>query len=227
MKRANVVSVRSLLSGAARYRPVLSHRGFIWTPTDVAELLVDLELAAREDELEEDDNAPDARFYLGVMTVNRERHSQYVVIDGQQRLATLAMLLAFCRDRIEDSRERQRLDRMLVRRSMAHAPEPRIRLSPEDHAWFSHFILPPGATTRLPAQPPIGSPRPLLLAARFMEQAFISYHQDDLLRIADYVCFHAAVIRTVTDPRNSWMPQLPAPQRSQLSDSSHYGIAAE
>jgi hypothetical protein len=230
MKRTDVVSVRGLLSGGARYRPVSAHRGYVWTPTDVAQLLVDLELAARDDELDEDDSAPDARFYLGVMTVNRERHGKYVVIDGQQRLITLAMLLAFCRDRIRDPRERLRLDRMLVRRSMSHAPEPRIRLAPEDHAWFSHFILPPGATARLPARPPIGSPRALLLAARFMEQAFLSYDQEDLLRMADYITLHAAVVRAITDPRdprNTWVPQLPAPQRPQLSHSSHYGIAAE
>ena len=45
--------------------------------------------------------------------------------------------------------------------------QPRLRQSPEDHAWFAHFILPPGATKRLPATAPLGSPRELLLAARF------------------------------------------------------------
>ncbi len=215
MKRTDVVSMRNLLSGSARYRPISSHRGFLWGPAEVAQLLVDLEYAAKTDESDDDDSSPTERFYLGIMTVNHFRGGQFVVIDGQQRLVTLALILAFARDRMEDAGERQRLDRMLVRRSLTKSPEPRIRLSPEDHAWFSHFILPPGATRRLPANAPIGSPRALLLAARFMEQAFLSYSQDDLLLITDYIRRHAAFVRTVTDGATAWSPpqaQLPTPE---------------
>jgi hypothetical protein len=216
MKRTDVVSMRSLLSGSARYKPASSHRGFVWTPADVAQLLVDLELAAKADQDGDDeDGAPAERFYLGIMTVSHERGGQYIVLDGQQRLTTLALIIAFARDRIDDNGERQRLDRMLVRRSMTKSPEPRVRLSPEDHAWFSHFILPPGATRRLPANAPIGSPRALLLAARFMEQAFLSYRQDDILTIADYVRRHAAFVRTVAEAGMDWTPQLPAPEPQQ------------
>jgi hypothetical protein len=221
MKRTNVVSMRSLLSGSARYKPIATHRGFMWSPAEVAQLLVDLELAAKADEHEDEETVPHERFYLGVMTVNHFRGGQYIVIDGQQRLVTLALILAFARDRIEDAGERQRLDRMLVRRSLTKSPEARIRLSPEDHAWFSHFILPPGATRRLPANAPIGSPRALLLAARFMEQAFLSYSQDDLITIADYIRRHAAFVRTVTVDANAFVPEhappahLPAPQAQQ------------
>jgi hypothetical protein len=218
MKRTDVVSMRSLLSGRARYRPIISHRGFVWGPAEVAQLLVDLELAAKADQEgdDEESSTPAERFYLGVMTVNRFRGGQFIVLDGQQRLTTLALILAFARDRIDDVGDRQRLDRMLVRRSLTKSPEPRIRLSPEDHAWFSHFILPPGATRRLPANAPIGSPRGLLTAARFMEQAFLSYSQDDLWTIANYVRRHAAFVRTVTDsvawtPRGSTPRALPAP----------------
>jgi hypothetical protein len=206
--------MRSLLSGSARYKPLMSHRGFVWTPAEVAQLLVDLEFAAKADEDGVDeDGAPAERFYLGVMTVNRLRDGQYIVLDGQQRLITLALILAFARDRMTNQGERLRLDRMLVRRSLTRSPEPRIRLTPEDHAWFSHFILPPGATKRLPAQAPIGSPRALLLAARFMEQAFLSYDQDDLSMIADYVRRHAAFVRTVAEPGMAWTA-LPAPPRA-------------
>ena len=211
MKRTDVVSMRSLLSGSARYKPVQSHRGFVWTPAEVAQLLVDLEFAAKADEDGDDeDGAPAERFYLGIMTVNYLRRGQYIVVDGQQRLTTLALIIAFARDRTNDNGERQRLDRMLVRRSLTRSPEPRIRLSPEDHAWFSHFILPPGATKRLPARAPIGSPRALLLAARFMEQAFISYSQDDIYTIANYVRRNAAFVRTIAEPGMAW-PALPAP----------------
>jgi len=212
MKRTDVVSMRSLLSGRAIYRPIISHRGFVWGPAEVAQLLVDIEVAAKADHDAADEEAgPAERFYLGVMTVNRFR-GQFVVVDGQQRLTTLALIIAFARDRIDDAGDRQRLDRMLVRRSITKAPEPRIRLSPVDHAWFSHFILPPGATRRLPANAPIGSPKALLLAARFMEQAFLSYSQDDMWTIANYVRRHAAFVRTVTDSSTNWQQDTTPPR---------------
>src|SRR5262245_29732875 len=41
MRQAEVVSVRSLLSGSTRFRAAPSHRGFVWGPPDVAQLFVD------------------------------------------------------------------------------------------------------------------------------------------------------------------------------------------
>ncbi len=225
MKRADVVSVRGLFSGGARYRPAPGHRGYTWTPAEIAQLLVDLEVGARSDEDDDDEFAPDERFYLGVITLGRGPNNQFTVFDGCQRLTTLAFLLAFARDRIEDPRERQRLDRMLVRRSMVKKPEPRLRLTPEDHAWYAHFILPPGATRRLPTQAPLGSPRELLMAARFMEQCFADYSQDDLWRMAGFASFHAAVVRSLVDG-HAHAPAI-STRAEPVHAGSHYGIAAE
>jgi len=226
MKRADVVSMRSLLSGSARYRPAPGHRGFVWTPAEVAQLLVDLELSARHDEGEDDEFAPDERFYLGVVTIAPMRGGLYSIIDGAQRLTTITLILAFARDRIDNARERERIDRMLVRRSLARPPEPRLRLTPEDHAWFAHFILPPGATRRLPPQAPLGSPRDLLLAARFMEQAFADYSQEDLWRLASFASRHAAVVRTVIHERTDAAAPVAHPVHA-TADGAHFGIAAE
>jgi len=224
MKRADVVSVRSLFSGSTRFRPPGSRRGFVWGPPEVAQLLVDLEIGARDPDREDDD--PSERFYLGVISVTRLKNGVCELHDGQQRLTTLAMILAFIRDRTGDAGMRQRLDRMLVRRSIMRPPEPRLRLSPEDHAWFSHFVLPPGATTRLPAENPIGSPRELLLAARFMEQSFLNYSDDDLWNLAVFATEHTAVVRSLIEPGVSRAPRL-AYRHEPDEPLSHYGIAAE
>jgi Protein of unknown function DUF262 len=224
MKRADVVSVRSLFSGATRFKSAASHRGFVWGPPEVAQLLVDLEIGARDPDRDEDDLSE--RFYLGVISVTRLKSGVYELHDGQQRLTTLAMILAFVRDRTRESGLRQRLDRMLVRRSILRPPEPRLRLSPEDHAWYSHFILPPGATTRLPAENPIGSPRELLLAARFMEQSFLNYSDDDLWNLAVFATEHTAVVRSLAEPAAAWAPRL-GYRREPDEPLSHYGIAAE
>jgi len=224
MKRANVVSVRSLFSGANRLRCASSRRGFSWQPPQVAQLLVDLETSARDSVDEED--VPEERLYLGVITTSRAKSGLSALHDGQQRLTVLAMFLAFARDRVQSNKERNNLDRMLMRRTFGRPPEPRLRLSAMDHAWFAHFILPPGATKRLPATTPLGSPRELLLAARFMEHAFAAYKPEELTNILDFLLHHTAFVRSIADfapppPR----PMLASPQ--QAAPAHHYSIAAE
>ncbi|MCF8507699.1 MAG: hypothetical protein RIR41_1667 [Pseudomonadota bacterium] len=198
MKRADVVSVRNLFSGRARYRCGPARPGFVWGPHQVAQLIVDLENAARDSFDEED--VPEEALYLGVVTVSTPTSGVYTVLDGQQRFIVLAMFLAFARDRAASNRERNRLDQMLVRRGIGRPPEPRFRLTPEDHAWFAHFILPPGATKRLPPTAPLGSPRELLLAARFMEHCFSGYSADDLRSIIDFLLHHTAMVRSLAQP---------------------------
>ena len=235
MKRANVVSVRSLFSGSTRMRCASSSRGFHWQPAQVAQLLVDLETSAR-DSIDEED-VPEERLYLGVITTGRAKAGLATLHDGRQRLVVLTMFIAFARDRVLANSERNKLDRMLVRRAFARPPEPRLRLPPEEHAWFAHFILAPGATKRLPATPPPGSPRELLLAARFMEHAFASYSVADLRNIIDFLTHHTAVVRSLAEERPvfaSALPALPAPSSSRMWDdldpspsSSRYRVAAE
>ena len=197
--------------------------------------MVDLETAAH-DSIDEED-VPEERFYLGVITICPQQRGIATLLDGQQRLAVLSMFLAFARDRMPNNGERNRIDRMLMRRAFGRAPEPRLRLAPEDHAWFAHFILPPGATRRLPAGAPLGSPKELLLAARFMEHAFASYSVADLRNIIDFLMHHTAVVRSLAEERPVFapaLPSLPAPSRQPWNDdpfparaSPRYNVAAE
>jgi len=231
MKRADVVSVRSLFSGGARYRTGPARPGFVWGPAEVAQMVVDLENSARDlgDDEGDDETVEEARFYLGAITINRLGHGAFALVDGQQRLTLVQMFLAFARDRIQHAGDRTRLDRLLVRRAIARPPEPRLRLSPEDHAWFAHFVLPPGATTRLPPTPPLGSPRYLLLAARFLEHTFAAYSQDDIRRITCFLLDNTAFVRSVAETHASWAPARPAVARPVVAtpQPSHYLVAAE
>lgn len=229
MKRANIVTIGDLFGGSSRYRcgpalPGLPQSSFRWEPPEVAQMIVDLEDAAHES-LDEDD-VSDERFYLGVITVSPPKSGLSTLLDGRQRLVLVAMYLAFARDRLPTNRERNRIDRVLVRRAWNRTPEPRLRLAPEDHAWFAHFILPPGATTRLPHTAPLGSPRELLLAARFMEHAFADYELSDLRSIVDFLLYHTAVCRSLADQHQPDMPPMPAlpapapaPRRSAWNDN--------
>jgi hypothetical protein len=216
-KRAGVVSVRKLLSGTTRIRPAAHRRGFVWELPKVAQLLVDLELAAREDD---DPEYEPERLYLGILSFSRAANGALILHDGLQRLTVIAMFLAFARDRVASRRVRLDLDRVLVRRSMGRPPEPRLRLAPEDHAWFAHFILPPGATLRLPATTPLGSPKHLMMAARFMEKAFHGHSPETIGRLSRFAINHAAFVRSVGD-------RAPSNAGYGYREPSHLHIAAE
>jgi hypothetical protein len=225
MKRADVLSIRSLFSGSARYRVASAHRGFVWSPQEVAQLVVDMEIAARDPEADDEDLVE--RFYLGVLNVRAQKGGAFILQDGLQRLTTLTMMLAFIRDRVQNVRLSRRIDGLLKRRSFARPAEPRLRLPAESHAWFSHFILPTGATMRLPAEAPIGSPRELLLAARFMEQCFAGYGDQNLIDLAEFAIKNTAVVRTLVEVGAPASPSRTGPPRFQDEPLSHYGVAAE
>lgn len=222
MKRADIVNVRNLLGGSARYRCGPARPGFYWEPQKVAQLIVDLENAARDSEDEEDVAAN--RFYLGVITVSPPKSGHSILLDGQQRMVVLTMFIAFARDRMMSNRDRNNLDRLLIRRSFGRQPEPRLRLSPEDHAWFSHFILPPGGTRRLPESAPLGSPRELLLCARFMEHTFAQYRAEDLNSVVDFLLHHTAVCRSLAEPRPAFDPSI-APALPQPAPVAYTPVA--
>lgn len=233
MKRANIVTIGDLFGGKSRYRcgpasPDAPQPGFHWEPPHVAQMLVDLEDAARESEHEDD--VSEERFYLGVITVSPPKSGVSIVLDGQQRLVLISMFLAFARDRMPTNRERNRIDRVLVRRAWNRSPEPRLRLAPEDHAWFAHFILPPGATARLPQTAPLGSPRELLLAARFLEHVFAAYKLHDLRSVVDFLLHHTAVCRSVaplqqqTEPNAPSLPALPAPTPHRNAWNDNFAV---
>jgi hypothetical protein len=224
MKRADVLSIRTLFSGSNRFRAAPSHRGFVWSPTEVAQLVVDMEIAARDPEADDDELVE--RFYLGILNVRPSKNGVFILQDGLQRLTTITMMLAFIRDRVRNPRISRRIDGLLKRRTMMRPAEPRLRLPAESHAWFSHFILPAGATMRLPEEAPIGSPRELLLAARFMEQCFAGYGDQNLMDLAEFAIKHTAVVRTLVEAGVPPVAQMP-PRRQVDEPLSHYGVAAE
>lgn len=192
-KRANLVSVGAIMSGPRRFRSDPEGRGYVWGAPEIAQLLIDLEVSARDPSPDPKD-APE-RLYLGVVTAASLRSGGVATVtDGQQRLAAIAMFLAFARDRAAEKSVRRRFDRLLFRRRFARSPEPRIQLKPGDHSWFANHILEPGSTLRLPAEAPPGGPHRLLASARFMQQAFAGYSPRDVRRYVDFLLDHAAVV---------------------------------
>ncbi|WP_405326225.1 DUF262 domain-containing protein [Leeuwenhoekiella sp. LLG6367-2.1] len=71
----------------AKYSIPIYQREYAWTITEVTQLLSDLCSQAK-------DNRKD-NYYLGTLVINKGIHGKEEVIDGQQRLTTLYILLAY------------------------------------------------------------------------------------------------------------------------------------
>jgi hypothetical protein len=181
------------MSGDARFRCAPGSRGYVWGAAEIAQLLIDLEISAR-DALPDDTETPE-RLYLGVVTTTPVRRARVAtLIDGQQRLAAIIMFLAFARDRTDDPALIRRLDRALVRRAWFGPALPRLELAQGEHRWFAAHILEPLSTIRLPADAPEGGPSRLLASARFMFRAFAGYTPEDLARLCVFLLDHTAVV---------------------------------
>lgn len=235
-KRANVVSIRMLLSGDLRFRADPLGRGYVWGAPEIAQFLLDVESGSRDDF--DDDASEPEQLYLGVISASAPRPGQPLqIFDGQQRLAAIAIFLAFARDRIADGAARQRLVRLLERRPFMRSAEPRLQLAPADHPWFAAHILQPRATLRLPADAPDGGPKRMLASARFMQRAFAGYSAVDIRRITDFLLDHAAFVlaeagnrsaavidfpsrrpRTLPEPAQTTSPAAPGPRFGMMWD---------
>lgn len=110
-------------------------RGYSWTPTEVGRLLLDLRLAITRQ----------ARYYfIGPMVLIGVAEGEAEIVDGQQRLATLCMLLAYLRDRRPSREEAGALQRLIVPRRNGG-----VRLRASDQEFFRQYVQAPGQIEKL------------------------------------------------------------------------------
>ena len=113
-------------------------RSYSWTLDEVGELWEDLKQAI-------DESSPE--YFLGsVVTTSAPGESRDQVIDGQQRLATISLLLAAVRDLLKarsDAREQAIESKVLGDRNLrTKTPEPRLTLNADDNELFRAMTLP-------------------------------------------------------------------------------------
>lgn len=114
-------------------------RPYTWTEREVRELIQDLWRAFKRP----------ATFYFIGQIVLVKNHGKLEVSDGQQRLATLTMLLAYVRDRIPG---RSKPYQTLIMDGNA----PRLLLREEDQNFFLGFVQEPGHMAELARHAEIG-----------------------------------------------------------------------
>ena len=112
-------------------------RDYAWKEQQVAELLGDLAEAIRDQEEE---------YFLGSIVLSNEEGEELQVTDGQQRLATITILIATIRNYFfgnDDDEQCQDIeaDFLLSRHRRTRDVVPKLRLNAHDHQFFEDRVL--------------------------------------------------------------------------------------
>src|SRR5262245_33830536 len=144
----NVFAVADLFSSRFVFVFPDLQRPFRWTGAHVNQLVDDL-LAASG--LRGDPTAGDATYFLGGIVLVTQGRRQKSVIDGRQRLTTLAMIIAVLRDLEDDAGNKADLHRCLAdEAAQALGVEKGYRVVPHDTdaGAFNAWVFEKGATLR-------------------------------------------------------------------------------
>lgn len=104
-------------------------RPYSWTEREVRRLIDDLRRAAKRE----------ATFYfIGEVVFVRTDDGKLEIADGQQRLATLTMIIAYVRDRLQPNRAKH------YQQLIMQGDQPRLRLRRDDANFFLGYVQEPG-----------------------------------------------------------------------------------
>ncbi|NSL71572.1 DUF262 domain-containing protein [Hyphomicrobium sulfonivorans] len=207
------LTLTDLFSSPFHFSVPAFQRPYSWTTGEAGQLLEDIltaaGLAGRAGWEEPD-------YFLGTILLldnadrglpkEREREARlFEIIDGQQRLVTLAILLAVLRDLGTERWRwgaRNRLDHLILADGLVsplHSGKFRIELSARDQEFLENYIQVRGACTVVPPEDTLAEAEERLLAVRdyFMREVS-SLNEADRRSLADYLCgqCHFVVVLT-------------------------------
>jgi hypothetical protein len=112
-------------------------RAYSWTDEQIEELLRDLSDAMRE---------KDAEYFLGTVVLTKHQDGQHAVIDGQQRLATISILICAIRNHFIAIGDTERADELhrdyLAKKELRELSEtPHLTLMASDNAFYAAQIV--------------------------------------------------------------------------------------
>jgi hypothetical protein len=161
-------TVRGLLRSAVQIIVPPYQRAYAWGELEVEKLLNDFDSES---------------CFIGTSVRQRAGAGIYHVIDGQQRLMTLTLVIAFLRDAIDDPAVKAHLQDLI-------APEGKGRLVARraDQELVSEFVQKPGRLAELEHNGKSPSQQRLAEAADLIVQRFSDLDQDELNALAEFVC---------------------------------------
>jgi hypothetical protein len=196
--RAAERSVADLLCDKFLFSIPPFQRPYGWTREQAGELLDDLHHAMKSG------SDGGGAYFLGTIVVIKDpNHPAADVVDGQQRLATLTILLAVLRDLAseEDARQIDHYIRQEGKKFEGIEDSYRIRLRDQDQTAFQRYVQTPGATRELPDPDHFDSDSQQRLVdnAVFLHTLLVKWSEEDRLTLLSYIvqqCFLVVVQAT-------------------------------
>lgn len=152
-------------------------------------------------------------YFLGSIILNAGGDSgdRYDIIDGQQRLTSLAILIAVLRDSVEDDTRADSLGELIYEESdpiKGKAETVRLKIRKRDQDFFDKYVLTRGATADAPA-PETGESEPeqnILQAIETFRKRlseWIEEEDGDIGDFATYLTLRVVMVRISTNSLSS------------------------
>lgn len=184
----SAVTVSQLLSGSHTYRMPEFQRPYSWPDDRAVQLFDDLESACVAST---SGTSTATEYFLGALIVTQSTpRAPVMIVDGQQRLVTLAAILAILRDHLPQGEFRDRLQERIERpadQAADYQQLPRIELREIDQDEFVRWVVTDGGTTRLPGISEMRSTARLLDALNQLNANFPRTNQDFVRRLATFI----------------------------------------
>ncbi len=135
--KSDLLSVRQILSTDFRYKVPPHQRDFSWTLEEIVQLWEDIIYAIQEDVPE---------YFLGTIVVQEDRQEKTrIIIDGQQRLATLIMILSSIRT-VYVENDDERADEVYkeylgMRDRRTRVTDSRLSLNEVNEPYFQRLVI--------------------------------------------------------------------------------------
>lgn len=170
---SRIVNLAGILTRASSLKVPRYQRPYTWSEREVRRLIQDLHAAWRR---------PASFYFIGQIVFVKNEHNESEISDGQQRLATLTMLIAYVRDRLPHRAAH-------FQGLLMDDQRPRLILRGEDANFYRRYVQEPNQMAALALLDETGSDSKdlLILAARTIAAELRDTMDRDLESFMSYV----------------------------------------
>ncbi|MGE3142193.1 MAG: DUF262 domain-containing protein [Hyphomonadaceae bacterium] len=173
--RSEVLNLAGLLSREAPLMVPRYQRPYTWTEEEVGKLIQDLRRAWERE---------GSYYFIGHFVLVRTEKNEWQIADGQQRIATMTMILAYIRERLQNRGE---FFQALI---LGAGGKPRVRLRQIDAPFYYEYVQTPGNFYDLPKIEGVRNDAQACLcqAAEVICEGLADMNDVELERFAKFVC---------------------------------------
>ncbi len=157
-------------------------------------------------DIEEAYENEDKEYFIGsLITIEQKANELYEVVDGQQRLATLNIIFASLREKIENADAKQEIGKRLLPRNplTGQTETPRLTLRKRDQSFFRDHVLEARAFDRANLSK-LDAPKANMIRNMDTVAALLKDHDQDWLKLfANYVLQNVYVVVVKTESLQS------------------------